>query len=153
MTDRPYVLLSCAMSVDGCIDDASPQRLLISNDEDLDRVDEVRAEVDAILVGAGTIRRDDPRLLVRSPERVQARVHRGMAPHPVKVTVTSGGALDPSRRFFTAGNGLKLVYAECPAAAGLRARLGNRATVVEAGDPVDLTLLLADLAGRGVRRL
>ena len=62
---RPYVLLSCATSIDGYIDDASEQRLLLSNDEDLDRVDAVRASCDAILVGAGTVRRDDPRLLVR----------------------------------------------------------------------------------------
>ena len=43
MSGRPYVLLSCAMSVDGYIDDDTPERLLLSNDEDLDRVDEVRA--------------------------------------------------------------------------------------------------------------
>ena len=43
MMGRPYVLLSCAMSVDGYIDDTNPERLLISNDEDFDRVDEVRA--------------------------------------------------------------------------------------------------------------
>ncbi|SNQ49790.1 2,5-diamino-6-ribosylamino-4(3H)-pyrimidinone 5'-phosphate reductase (fragment) [Frankia canadensis] len=66
MTDRPYVLLSCAMSVDGYIDDATSARLLLSNDEDFDRVDEARASCDALLVGAETIRRDNPRLLVRS---------------------------------------------------------------------------------------
>ena len=64
MAERPYVLLSVAMSVDGCIDDATDTRLILSNDADLDRVDEVRAGCDAILVGAGTIRRDNPALLV-----------------------------------------------------------------------------------------
>ena len=68
MHERPTVLLSAAMSVDGCIDDATPQRLLLSDDADLDRVDAVRASVDAILVGATTVRRDDPRLLVRSQD-------------------------------------------------------------------------------------
>ena len=66
MSDRPYVLLSCAMSIDGYIDDASNTRLLMSNDADFDRVDEVRAGCDAILVGANTIRRDNPRLMVRA---------------------------------------------------------------------------------------
>jgi hypothetical protein len=56
VTDLPYVLLSCAVSVDGYIDDGSDARLLLSNDEDFDRVDEVRSGVDAVLVGAGTIR-------------------------------------------------------------------------------------------------
>ncbi|MFD0851687.1 dihydrofolate reductase family protein, partial [Actinomadura adrarensis] len=49
MTDRPYVLLSCAMSVDGYIDDASPERLRLSSPADFDRVDGVRASCDAIL--------------------------------------------------------------------------------------------------------
>ncbi|MGQ0574723.1 MAG: dihydrofolate reductase family protein, partial [Pseudonocardia sp.] len=57
---RPYVLLSVAVSLDGCIDDASPRRLVLSGPADLDRVDEVRAGVDAILGGPGTIRADDP---------------------------------------------------------------------------------------------
>ena len=36
---RPYVLLSCAMSVDGYIDDTTPERLRLSDEEDFDRVD------------------------------------------------------------------------------------------------------------------
>ena len=58
VTERPYVLLSCAMSVDGCLDSAGPGRLVLSGDADLDRVDEERAGSDAIMVGAGTIRRN-----------------------------------------------------------------------------------------------
>ena len=53
MVDRPYVLLSCGMSIDGYVDNAAEDRLLLSNDADFDRVDAVRAECDAILVGAG----------------------------------------------------------------------------------------------------
>lgn len=40
MTTRPYVLLSVATSVDGYIDDTSPERLLLSNEADFDRVDQ-----------------------------------------------------------------------------------------------------------------
>ena len=47
------------------LDGARRKRLLLSNDVDFDRVDQVRAAVDAILVGATTMRKDDPRLLVR----------------------------------------------------------------------------------------
>ncbi|MBB2912056.1 5-amino-6-(5-phosphoribosylamino)uracil reductase [Streptosporangium becharense] len=153
MRGRPYVLLSCAMSVDGYIDDDTPERLLLSNDEDFDRVDAVRAGCDAILVGAGTIRRDDPRLLVRSPERRRDRVARGLPPSPVKVTVTASGDLDPAAAFFAAGDADRIVYTGSGAAAPLTARLGGTATVVDAGDPVDLGRVLGDLAGRGVRRL
>jgi 5-amino-6-(5-phosphoribosylamino)uracil reductase len=153
---RPYVLLSCAMSIDGHIDDNGPERLLLSNAEDFDRVDEVRASCDAIMVGAGTVRRDNPRLLIRSPERRKKRVARGLPPDPVKVTVTARGDLDPESAFFTAGDGEKLVYASAAAAAALAARLNDRATVIStggAGDAVDLGLVLDDLGRRGVRRL
>ena len=79
MAGRPYVLLSAAMSADGHIDDASDRRLVLSDAVDLDRVDEVRAGCDAILVGAETIRRDNPRLRIRSADRERERVARGSA--------------------------------------------------------------------------
>ena len=82
VTERPYVLLSCAMSVDGCLDSAGPGRLVLSGDADLDRVDDERAGSDAIMVGAGTIRRDDPRLLIRSPARRAARAARASPSTP-----------------------------------------------------------------------
>ena len=63
-------------------------RLLLSNDADFDRVDAVRAACDAILVGAATVRNDNPRLLVRSQARRDERAARGLAPSPIKVTVT-----------------------------------------------------------------
>ena len=69
MVDRPYTLLSCGMSLDGYLDSATIARLQLSNDADFDRVDAVRASCDAILVGANTVRTDNPRLLVRSSER------------------------------------------------------------------------------------
>ncbi|GGM93232.1 hypothetical protein GCM10010106_46990 [Thermopolyspora flexuosa] len=153
---RPYVLLSCAMSIDGHIDDNGPERLLLSNAEDFDRVDEVRASCDAIMVGAGTVRRDNPRLLIRSPERRHRRVARGLPPDPVKVTVTARGDLDPECAFFTAGDGEKLVYASASAAVPLAGLLKDRATVIHTGGPgdtVDLRLVLDDLGRRGIRRL
>ena len=68
------------MSIDGYLDTATDARLVLSNDADLDRVDGVRAGCDAILVGAETIRRDNPRLLVRSQARRDQRVARGSSP-------------------------------------------------------------------------
>jgi 5-amino-6-(5-phosphoribosylamino)uracil reductase len=93
---RPYVILSCAVSADGYLDDASPRRLILSGPADLDRVDEVRAGCDAILVGAGTIRKDDPRLLVRDPRRRARRVARGLPEHPARVTLTASSPPAPS---------------------------------------------------------
>jgi 5-amino-6-(5-phosphoribosylamino)uracil reductase len=148
------VLLSAAMSVDGCIDDTSPQRLILSGEADLDRVDEVRAGSDAIMVGAGTVRRDNPALLVRSAARREARAARGWPASPARVTLTGSGDLDPAARFFTTGQGARLVYAPDAAVAAVRRRLASApAEVVGAGDPVSLETVLADLASRGVRRL
>lgn len=153
MSARPYVLLSCAMSIDGYIDDASTERLVLSNDGDLDRVDGVRAACDAILVGAATVRRDDPRLLVRSERRRAERVARGLPPSPAKVTVTGSGDLDPAARFFTFGDGVKLVYCPSGAVEKTREQVGDVATVVDGGEPVTPQSVIDDLAVRGVRRL
>jgi 5-amino-6-(5-phosphoribosylamino)uracil reductase len=153
VSDRPFVLLSAAMSVDGRIDDTAPEPLLLSDAADLDRVDEVRAGVDAILVGATTLRRDDPRLLVRSPERRADRVAAGRDPSPLKVTLTGSGKLDPAARFFTTGSGPKLVYAATAAVGAARRAVGSVADVADAGEPLDLRRLLADLRARGVARL
>lgn len=151
---RPYVLLSVATSLDGYIDDARPERLLLSNDEDFDRVDAVRAGVDAILVGPGTIGADNPRLLVRSAARRAERVEKGEPESPIKITLSRGGrSLDPQSRFFTAGRSDKLVYTSSGAHEDLRSRLGRVATVLDAGDPLQLDAVLADLAARRISRL
>jgi 5-amino-6-(5-phosphoribosylamino)uracil reductase len=153
VTSRPYVLLSCAASLDGYIDDATDTRLLLSNDRDFDRVDQVRSGCDAILVGAATIRKDDPRLLVRSRARQDDRVARGLPATPTKVTLTGSGDLDPTKRFFTAGDANKIVYAASPAVDKVRERVGAVAEVVDAGDPIDLSRALDDLAAKSIGRL
>ncbi|GAA1963227.1 hypothetical protein GCM10009838_20350 [Catenulispora subtropica] len=142
------------MSLDGHLDDTTPTRLLLSDAEDFDRVDALRAASDAVMVGAETIRRDDPRLLVNDPERRAERVRRGLPEYPVKVTVTGTGALDAGARFFTTG-GDKLVYCAdlaVPAQAE-RLRGAPRTEVVPAGELVDFPGILADLSRRGIERL
>jgi riboflavin-specific deaminase-like protein len=148
----PHVLLSCAMSVDGYIDDTSTDRLLLSNAEDLDRVDADRADSDAILIGASTMRRDNPRLLVNSEQRRAARVARGLPEHPLKVTVTGTGDLDPRLEFWHHG-GEKAVYCPDGVVAKVHETLGDLAVAVGTGDRLDLPRMLADLALRGIGRL
>nr|WP_218081332.1 dihydrofolate reductase family protein [Anthocerotibacter panamensis] len=149
-----HVIQKCAMSLDGFIDDTSPERLLLSNGEDFDRVDAVRAECDAILVGAGTIRADNPRLLVRSTARQQDRLARGLPAQPFKVTLTQSGILDPAAQFFTLGDGLKIVYCPETVQADLQTHLGLWARVVAVGrGPIDPVAVLDDLAAQGVQRL
>ncbi|HEU5271223.1 MAG TPA: dihydrofolate reductase family protein [Jatrophihabitans sp.] len=153
MADRPYTLLSCGISLDGYLDGATVKRLPLSNEADLDRVDEVRASCDAIMVGAATVRNDNPRLLIRLADRRRDRMARGLPPSPVKVTVTAGGRLDAGADFFTTGEAAKLVYCQSPAVPETRERLAAVATVVDAGDPVDMRTVSEDLLARGVNRL
>jgi 5-amino-6-(5-phosphoribosylamino)uracil reductase len=152
MAERPYTLLSCCVSIDGYIGNAA-SRLLLSNAADLDRVDAVRASCDAILVGAATVRIDNPRLLVRSPTRRDERATRGLPSSPIKVTVTRRAELDVGADFFNAGDSEKIVYCASCSAADARRRLGSVATVVDAGHNVELRTLSSDLAARGVDRL
>jgi riboflavin-specific deaminase-like protein len=149
---RPYVLLSCATSADGYLDDASPRRLILSGPADLDRVDEVRAGCDAIMVGARTVRQDNPRLLIRDPRRRGRRTARGLPAHPARVTLTATGELDPAANFFAPG-ALRLVYCATPALPRARARLTEAAVLIDAGDPLSLGFILDDLAERSVLRL
>ncbi|MFF9004630.1 RibD family protein [Streptomyces goshikiensis] len=149
---RPYVLLSVATSVDGYIDDTSTERLLLSNSEDFDRVDQVRAESDAILIGAGTMRSDNPRLLVNSEERRAARVASGKPAYPLKVTISASGDLEADLKFWHHG-GDKLAYTTDAGEEKLRERLAGLADVVSTGPTIDFGALLDDLGARGIERL
>src|SRR5579872_5728073 len=122
---RPYVLLSVAQSIDGFIDDTSRHRLVLSSPEDLDRVDDVRASCDAILVGATTIRRDNPRLRVKEPARRAARAARGLPEELLRVIVTRSGSVSPELRLWDT-DGDKVVYAPAGAADKLASVLGDR---------------------------
>ncbi len=126
---------------------------MLSNSADLDRVDELRAAADVILVGARTVRRDNPRLLVRSADRRAERVASGLAPTPAKATVTATGDLDPQAAFFSVGDTAKLVYCPRGEERRIRRRLGGPATVVPLGEEVAMADLLCDLGERGAGRV
>jgi len=152
MPDRPYTVLSCSVSLDGYLGDRSP-RLALSNPADFERVDEVRARSDAIMVGAGTVRTDNPRLLVRSQARREQRTALGLPPSPMKITVSERMDLDAHSNFFTTGECEKLVYTSTGRVRDARARLGPVATIVDGGRRVRMRRLCEDLGDRGVGRL
>ncbi|WP_434449793.1 RibD family protein [Lentzea sp. E54] len=141
---RPHVLLSVAVSLDGHIDDRGTERFPLSNAEDFDHVDRMRAESDAILAGAETLRRDNARLLVYSDERRARRIAEGKPEFPLRVTVTRSGDLDPELRFWHCG-GERLVYSRSPATT-----VGHLA---ETKTFSAFSEILDDLGARGVRKL
>ncbi len=95
------VTLSVATSADGYIDDNSVQRLILSTPEDWAEVYQLRAAADAIVIGAETLRRDNPRLSLKSDELRLSRISEGKAPEPHKVIISRDGKIDPSLRLFT----------------------------------------------------
>lgn len=157
---RPYVFLKVATSFDGCLDDLSNVRLVFSPPEDMVAVDQLRAEFDAIFVGAETVRKDNPRLVLRDESLRKNRIERGLSPDPMKVCLTASGNLDSSSAFFKAGDSERVIYAPSDIAVGLQTELAGRAIVVpltasrEGGNGyLPILALLSDLKQRGVSRL
>lgn len=101
------VWASAAVSLDGYIDDTTSRRLVLSGTKDWEQVRALRAECDAVLVGAETIRKDNPALVTRSEKLREKRTAQGKPADPVKVTVSASGRLDPQARIFHRRDGPK----------------------------------------------
>jgi riboflavin biosynthesis pyrimidine reductase len=91
--DRPYVLLNMVSSADGRAALAGESAGL-SNPADRQIFHALRAQADAVLAGAGTLRTEGYRRLVRDPERRAARGARGLHPDPLAVVLSRSGDLD-----------------------------------------------------------
>lgn len=150
---RPYVIAKCAVSLDGYLDDSNPERLILSNSEDLAVRDEVRAECDAILVGANTVRKDDPSLTVKSAELRSVRRARGLSENPMRVTLTQSAVLPPEARFFAQDGTSKIVYCNGVCEEKLKALLAGVADVRACIPQLTIQAVLADLQQSGVKKL
>lgn len=125
------VTASVAVSSDGYMDDCTPQRLVLSCPEDWQKVYRLRAECDAILVGAGTVRADNPSLVIRNETLRSERIACGKPADITKVVISGSGNLDSNLRFFTeAPEAKKIVICKPEAGATLQQRLGTAAEVV-----------------------
>ena len=155
MSSFPYTILSSAISIDGYLDDTEEDRLLLSHPDDFARVDEVRASCDGILVGANTIRVDNPSLKVRSTSLIQQRMDTQRPKNPARITVTSTGNLPSSHAFFSDSDNDVLVYAPRTISDALKKTLNHTsAQVIPIGvDSVDLPSMLIDLRKRGIKKL
>lgn len=155
MRVKPYVIVRSAVSLDGCLDDVSPIRLILSDAEDLWQRDVMRAECDAIMVGAGTLRSDNPKLGIHCNENRQRRMRKGLDPDPIRVTLTGSGNLKADWRFFQE-RGEKIVYCAPETMLHLQSLFPETAGVLVRAYPEPHStpdFILNDLAQHGVRRL
>lgn len=152
---RPFVYINMAMTADGKITSAGREYPRFTSDLDRRTMDRLRAEADAVVVGAGTLRADDPPLHVRDAEMRAYRDSLGKPAPPLRVVVTASGSIERSRRFFSDEEGGQRIVATVEGLDAARlAELKARAEVWQLGrEEVDLALLLDRLGGRGVRRL
>ncbi|WP_457548606.1 2,5-diamino-6-(ribosylamino)-4(3H)-pyrimidinone 5'-phosphate reductase [Archaeoglobus sp.] len=151
---RPFTFINVASSVDGKISNEKRIQLRISCEEDLRRVDELRAKSDAIMVGIGTVLADNPKLTVKSEELRKRRLVKGKDENPIRVVVDSkcripldANVLDKSAKTIVAVSNL----ADLEKVDALR-KMGVD-VFISGDDKVDLKALVEYLYNLGVRIL
>jgi 2,5-diamino-6-(ribosylamino)-4(3H)-pyrimidinone 5'-phosphate reductase len=153
--DRPWVTLNVAMTADGKIDTVARQGATISSPGDWERVDRLRAESDAVMVGGRTLLGEDPRLTVKAPHLRAGRRARGLDENPIKVGVTSEAIPALDSRFLTFGPARVMLFTTTRAASSQIARLRERGVqVFVRGDRrVDLAATMRCLRQQDVKRV
>lgn len=142
------ITLSAAVTADGFLDDNTSSRLMISTPEDWAEVLRLRAAHDAILVGAETLRRDNPALLLRDESVRACRRACGLRPDLAKATLTRSGRLSPSLRFFTEGDADRYVFCDRPLPG-----LEGVAEVIRTDTPPTAAGIVTELERRGIENL
>ena len=151
---RPFVHVNVAMSADGKLSTSERRQVKISGPSDFSRVDRIKAESDAIMVGIGTVLADDPSLTVKSPALTAARRARGLHEHPARIVVDSRARTPVDAALLHRGEGMRIIACSEQADNEKKDLLSRHARVVVAGqDTVDLPILLSSLYHMGIRTL
>ncbi|MGA9187728.1 MAG: 2,5-diamino-6-(ribosylamino)-4(3H)-pyrimidinone 5'-phosphate reductase [Methanosarcina sp.] len=152
--DRPFILINSAMSADGKISTKERKQVSISGKLDFERVDELRARTDAIMVGIGTVLSDNPSLTVKSPERKAARRAAGKSENPVRIIVDSAARTPLDADIFKKGEGIRIIAVSNSAPAENVEKLEKKALIIQTGtEKVDLSELAEKLKIMGINTL
>ena len=95
-TGLPWVVAKAGMSIDGRLTRPAKEGQWLTSKESIADAQKIRGEVDAIIVGAGTVRADDPKLTIRDPKILK----RGKV-QPWRVILTRSGNLSDKAKVFT----------------------------------------------------
>ena len=107
---RPYTFINVAATADGKIDTFERKGSAISSAQDKARVDELRANADAVLVGGKTLLEEQPKLTVKSEALREGRIKRGAAPNPIKVGVVTVADIPLESDFIKAGPARAVIF-------------------------------------------
>jgi len=152
--ERPFTFINSAMSADGKISTRKRKQVKISGKADFDRVDELRAGADAVMVGIGTVLADDPSLTVKSEERRKRRLAGGHDENPARVIVDSSARIPLTADVFRKGTGKRIVVVSKAAPQDRVKALKSIAEVIVAGErEVDLREMALELKKQGINRL
>ena len=153
--NRPFVFINVAMTADGKIDTIRRAGAAISSPRDKERVDRLRAETDAIMVGGRTLLDEDPKLTVKSEALREERILKGLSPNPIKVGVVTEARIEPDSKFLTAGPAKIVIFTTYRTYKHHVSRLESFGVNVHVDDTekVNLPKALETLKQIGVKRL
>jgi 2,5-diamino-6-(ribosylamino)-4(3H)-pyrimidinone 5'-phosphate reductase len=153
--NRPFVFINVAMTSDGKIDTFERKGAAISSQRDKERVDQLRASTDAIMVGGRTLLDEDPKLTVKSEVLRAERVGRGLSPNPVKVGIVTEANIQADSQFLNAGPADIVIFTTRRTSKERLSLLKSRRVdvYVDHAQKVDLQNALATLKELGIERL
>jgi 2,5-diamino-6-(ribosylamino)-4(3H)-pyrimidinone 5'-phosphate reductase len=153
--DRPYIHINVAATADGKIDTFERRGAAISSARDKERVDQLRAKADAIMVGGRTLHDEDPKLTVKSKSLRDHRLALGRPENPAKVSIASRLDLRRDSNFLTTGPARIFLFTTPRTEEYKLAELrGLGAEVYMLGEErVDLIAMLRVLKENGIQRL
>ena len=149
-----HVFVNAAVSADGKLSTRRREQVRISGTDDFARVDRLRADADAILVGVGTVLADDPHLTVDDPSLREERTARGQPPTPARVVIDSTGRTPVDARILDDDATTYVVVTDATSDGRRNTLRDAGAEVVVAGDDrVALDAAVSELATRGIDSL
>jgi 2,5-diamino-6-(ribosylamino)-4(3H)-pyrimidinone 5'-phosphate reductase len=148
---RPNVIINAAMSADGKISSFLRGQVRLSGPRDLARVDALRAESDAVMVGIGTILADDPSLRVKSEALRRARREMEKPENPLRIVADSLARTPLQSRVLGDGCLLAVTRSAPPSRV---AALEEQCQIAVCGESrVDLEQLMEVLCQMGIEKL